>query len=453
MALRTLAVALALVVVISATAAADSVHLPLGAPGKSALPSKATSAQAPPAPSVPLAPAAEEPPTPLASPSPSDLLPPVGALPGPSEGCGLSHVNSPGPCNPLYAHSPSPNPKCNLVHHYSPLSPCSPHYVDPGRVPEVAKAAAILFGVVAEGFECDTVRNRNLVGPPERVPEGAPNPPLPAGWGLHASDPPARVCRDSSRAPPPSPPSAAGGSAEPADDRLASLREVDRAAIAPASVPAQSAPGGAAASSGEPAGVRAAASAPLSASAPLAWWLLLAGAVLAFVPLWALYRRLRSCDLLSQPTRRAVHDFVLANPGTTTGAVARAMAMDHRAAAHHLRLLSEGHYLEAVRIGPRLRYYRNGGSFGREQKRVAVALAHPRSREVLAHLLRHPGAGLAGTSRALGVPKSSAKFHLDKLAALGLLRGGAIAPEALDAVAAALLEGGRPGGTSEAARA
>ncbi|HVL88253.1 MAG TPA: helix-turn-helix domain-containing protein [Candidatus Thermoplasmatota archaeon] len=146
---------------------------------------------------------------------------------------------------------------------------------------------------------------------------------------------------------------------------------------------------------------------------------LLAGSALLLA--WALYRRLSREDVFSSSTRQAVYERVLAKPGTTAGSLAASLGVEHRTVVHHLRVLREFHLVEASRVGARVRYFRNGGSFPEAKRREAVALLHPASRRVLDALSVDPGQSLSGLAAATGLPRSTARWHRDRLRAFGLL--------------------------------
>lgn len=151
------------------------------------------------------------------------------------------------------------------------------------------------------------------------------------------------------------------------------------------------------------------------------------------LPIVVLYRRLAREEALEHPTRRAVFERIQASPGTTAGAISRVLCVDRHTALHHLRFLQSFGMIESRRVGARLRYYKNGGSFSEEEKRYHAALSSEKAHRLLSLVARNPQAPLRDLAAAAGMPKPTVKWHLDRLRAHGLLRGdGSIAPGALD---------------------
>ncbi|HVL88395.1 MAG TPA: helix-turn-helix domain-containing protein [Candidatus Thermoplasmatota archaeon] len=201
-------------------------------------------------------------------------------------------------------------------------------------------------------------------------------------------------------------------------------RAIERAAADDAAPPAARAP----ARSVHAADALRAETAP-GASLPL--WLAV-GLALALAPLARLYRRLTRDDTLANPTRRAVLDHVAARPGATAHEVARACSINYRTAAHHLGVLHEFGALEAREVGARLRYFGNG-RLSDAGKRAALALRHPQAARVVRALARDPRGSLSALAARAGLPKSTAKWHVDRLRRLGLvLPDGRPAAEAID---------------------
>lgn len=174
--------------------------------------------------------------------------------------------------------------------------------------------------------------------------------------------------------------------------------------------------------------------APVAAEPPGSAALVVVLTLLALLlPSWLLYRRLSREKSLANPTRVTVFERILACPGITAGALARSVSIDRHTALHHLDVLCGFGMIEGRRVGARLRYYRNGGVFSEDEKRAHVALADPKARAVLLARLRSPGSSVAGLAQSLGVPKSTALWHLQRMRRLGVVReDGTVAPEAVD---------------------
>lgn len=150
--------------------------------------------------------------------------------------------------------------------------------------------------------------------------------------------------------------------------------------------------------------------------APLLW--VAAAGVSLLLPLWVLYRRLARHQALVNATRAAVLAELRARPGATVGEIARAAAIDRRTASHHLTVLREFGFAVSRPVGARLRWFENGGHPPAQQ--VALAALRSPTARLVADAARG-GRGLAEVARATGLPKSTAKWHLDRLRALGVV--------------------------------
>ncbi|MGQ0535575.1 MAG: winged helix-turn-helix transcriptional regulator [Methanobacteriota archaeon] len=180
------------------------------------------------------------------------------------------------------------------------------------------------------------------------------------------------------------------------------------------------------------------------ATTPLAEWLpkardllpiLLVGGAALVPPLLSLFRRLTREHVLVGDTRRAVYSTILDRPGITAGGLARAVGVDRRTILHHVDVLSEYGLIASARVGGRLHYYKNGGSYSDAEKVAHVVLRSPVARRVVAELSRRPGARLVEIVHATGLPKTTVAGAIGRLRAAGLLDdAGRPSPEAVEAI-------------------
>jgi DNA-binding transcriptional ArsR family regulator len=144
--------------------------------------------------------------------------------------------------------------------------------------------------------------------------------------------------------------------------------------------------------------------------------------LLVVVPILALLaRRISQSAALRHPVRAAVLDALAVHPGLTASALGRELGMDRTTALYHLRVLRRFGLIEAWRDGGRDRYFRVGGVDGELPKRLHSMLACGNARRVLDALAAKPGASLNALSADLGMPKSTVKWHVDKLRERGIL--------------------------------
>lgn len=163
----------------------------------------------------------------------------------------------------------------------------------------------------------------------------------------------------------------------------------------------------------------AAAPEPLPAAA-----VLLAAAGLALLallrPALALYHRIAPSRLLDQPTRRAVHDAIAAEPGVRIGTLQARLGLNYNTVLHHVRALARGGLVEAR--GPGQRRWFVAGRHAAPEQQAAVAASGRAARRVLAHLRATGSAELPALRAELGIPRSTASDAVARLAAAGLVR-------------------------------
>lgn len=128
----------------------------------------------------------------------------------------------------------------------------------------------------------------------------------------------------------------------------------------------------------------------------------------------------RSQEMLQLENRRRVYDFIKANPGVHMRALKRDLGMGMGNLSHHLQLLEETGLVASQRRGRGLKAYFSWDVT--PQDRVPLALLrNPMNRAILEHLQQYREVDLEGTKRILGVSKSTAWAHLQRLVEAGLV--------------------------------
>ncbi|MBI4392635.1 MAG: MarR family transcriptional regulator [Euryarchaeota archaeon] len=84
-------------------------------------------------------------------------------------------------------------------------------------------------------------------------------------------------------------------------------------------------------------------------------------------------------------------------------------------------MLEEFHHVVFFRDGSRTRLFTIGRTFGVLETRARVARRSGRAIAVMSTLEHTPGLTLSELARRLGIPKSGAKWQVDRLERLGLL--------------------------------
>lgn len=172
-----------------------------------------------------------------------------------------------------------------------------------------------------------------------------------------------------------------------------------------------------------PVAVPVQAASPSTASAALPALDPAPAAALGLLALMALYVGLAPSEALGSPTRRRVHEAILADPGCTAHTIARALGIDDKTARHHLRVLRRAGVVQARRLGALERYFVPGHLPPGGQE-AAVALRAPSAR-ALARALRDQGrARAADLARRLDLSEATASVQLRRLQAAGLATRG-----------------------------
>lgn len=167
------------------------------------------------------------------------------------------------------------------------------------------------------------------------------------------------------------------------------------------------------------AGAAGASPLPLDGRALLAASTLVLGALM-LGPL-ALYSKIRRDATLDNDTRRSVFEAVVATPGLSIQEVARRASISHSTAAYHLDRLSGAGLVVATGDGNKVRYYRNGGRFTEQERRLLPCLETPETVRVLETVVQRPWTYRAEVASLLAVTATTVNWHLKRLFAAGVL--------------------------------
>lgn len=132
------------------------------------------------------------------------------------------------------------------------------------------------------------------------------------------------------------------------------------------------------------------------------------------------YTRLTRARLLDQEARNAIHAAVRGNPGVTTPNLAKVAAVGRTTATYHLRVLEREGYV-ASRIVGRSRHWFPVGEARALPPEALALLQHPTTGKVAEVVKSAPGIDQTTLCTQLGLSPSLAHWHLDRLAAAGLV--------------------------------
>lgn len=192
------------------------------------------------------------------------------------------------------------------------------------------------------------------------------------------------------------------------------------------------------------AGVWAMPSGPAAATG-ISFVAVLAGALYYFWPAikggagLGLFSRIEPSSVLDLPTRRRVHDAIVAEPGIHFMALARKADVGRSALDHHLRRLVAAD-LVVVRKTPGYTCYFAKGAVDRKLAETAPALRSEGSRAVFDAVRAEPGLSCRELARRLGRSPSTVNYHLQRLREAGLVfgAGAGVHPSPLAEQAAAM---------------
>ncbi|MCA1810515.1 MAG: hypothetical protein LC623_00700 [Halobacteriales archaeon] len=163
--------------------------------------------------------------------------------------------------------------------------------------------------------------------------------------------------------------------------------------------------------------------AAVAAAGGLALLALLARAALA------LAGRTRVQDVLANPRRRALHGFIVAQPGLSFRDLHRLSGWGVGTLVHHLRFLARAGHIVAQPYGHTMRYFENHGRY-RHTWRTVAALTDARLEVLHAWLLEHPGTlqrdAVRHARAAWGWGRSATQERLAALVREGLAEARAV---------------------------
>jgi predicted transcriptional regulator len=137
------------------------------------------------------------------------------------------------------------------------------------------------------------------------------------------------------------------------------------------------------------------------------------------VPLMAfLYSRIRQDQVLDNYTRGQVHGYILANPGEHYSGIREALGLNNGCLAYHLKRLENERIVRSSSDGTHRRYYPANMSLP-EQPRDGLTEVQ---RMLVSAMLARPGLSQRDLGRIMGLSPATVNFHLERLAAKGVVR-------------------------------
>lgn len=132
-------------------------------------------------------------------------------------------------------------------------------------------------------------------------------------------------------------------------------------------------------------------------------------------------RRRALREILGHDTRFALLDLVRRAPGVPVRAAADALGVDYSTVQYHARVLEKHGVLVTAPVAHALRLYPPNAVPGPRERRVLDARHCPTARLIEAAVRARGRATLGDLAGALGLPRTTAQAHLQRLARAGVL--------------------------------
>lgn len=140
--------------------------------------------------------------------------------------------------------------------------------------------------------------------------------------------------------------------------------------------------------------------------------------ILPLVPLWT---RLSPHTITRHPARRRILEAIRKTPGITTVELVLETGINEGTLLYHLRVLDKASFVRSLKLGRELVWFEPGSTPMPQDPARLVALHAPGRRIMVEAISRAPGLTQAELSRRLGLSKATTHYHLQELAAAGLV--------------------------------
>ncbi|HWG92151.1 MAG TPA: winged helix-turn-helix transcriptional regulator [Candidatus Thermoplasmatota archaeon] len=127
-------------------------------------------------------------------------------------------------------------------------------------------------------------------------------------------------------------------------------------------------------------------------------------------------------NVLDNPARRSIFDYIKENPGAHLRATATALSLSTTNVLWHLRKLEAANLVTSKKFeGYKVFYPVEGGVETRRRALAASVLKNENAREILEYICANPSAHQREVARALNVNHGTIRWHLRKLNEVGLV--------------------------------
>lgn len=133
------------------------------------------------------------------------------------------------------------------------------------------------------------------------------------------------------------------------------------------------------------------------------------------------FRRATRQDVLVQPVRAEVYDYIRIHPGTPFSVIAEKNEINRGTLHYHLYILLREGRISEWREGGRTTYFENNGKYSMDEMRILSRLHSGTAGEICRFLARRRGATRTEIARWVGIAPSSVSWHMSRLNSSGMV--------------------------------
>ncbi|MEX2680190.1 MAG: winged helix-turn-helix transcriptional regulator [Candidatus Sigynarchaeota archaeon] len=125
-------------------------------------------------------------------------------------------------------------------------------------------------------------------------------------------------------------------------------------------------------------------------------------------------------DILANPLRSQIVDYITKNPGCHVRDIRRAMNIDNAESAWHLKMLEKFGFLRSKRFGKFLAYYPANLAESAYDE-ILCTIRQDTTYRILYDVFSTPNTSIAEISQRLAMNPSTVQYHIDKLLKLNII--------------------------------
>lgn len=134
-----------------------------------------------------------------------------------------------------------------------------------------------------------------------------------------------------------------------------------------------------------------------------------------------LYSRIRKSELLENPVREEIFEFIQDNPGAHTSKIADELDIGWGTTVHHLKHLERHDMITKQKARNHTCYFENGGTYSPDEQEAMAALKNEKARKIARYVREEPGRSQKEVAEELSLSQSLVSWHVSKLEQAGLV--------------------------------